>query len=185
MHEDSVVCKGCGTLIDTYATRAYPCHRCRRASFCGHECYRRNKKYHANDCKGSRKALRRRASTGSIKDVIGRELSTNATLVERMHEMFRAQWNNGSTPGALILWMADVKDLQTLLLTQGKLDASWFNWSQREELERHGNRFAELLQMMDRFTPEDCADGSLLVGAAVGPRMVYSFWVRDACPTPR
>lgn len=185
MHEDSIICNGCHTAIDTYKTKAYPCLRCHKTSFCSHECYERNKKYHAVTCKGSRKALRRRASSGSIKDVIGRELATNATLVEQMYERFRQHWTESAPePGALVLWMNDVKDLQTLIIQQQQLNVEWFNWTRRTELERHGNRFAELLQMMDRFTNEDAQDGSFLVAAAVG-HMVYHFWVRDACPTPR
>ena len=183
MHEESIICNGCHKAIDTYKTKPYPCHRCKKTSFCSYECYQRNKKYHASTCKGSRKALRRRASTGSIKDVIGKELQTNATLVEEMYEKFTDHWT-AKTQGALILWMKRIKDIQTIIIQQGKLNPEWFEWSTRTELERHGNRFAELLQMMDEFTQKDLDEGSLLVATAVG-HMVYHFWVRDACPTPR
>lgn len=183
MNEDAIWCKGCQTHIDMRKTRAYPCHHCRKASFCSYECYKANKKQHHPNCRGSRKALRRRASTGSIKDVFTKELQNNAPLIESLYADFQVGWAEKGR-GALVLWINNVLELQALILKQNKVDDKWFTFTTVDSLQHREKTFAELLQMIDAYE-EAMEEGTFLCSLAIGKSMVYNFYVRDACPTPR
>ena len=183
MHEDTLWCTMCEKMIDIQKTRAYPCHRCRKVSYCSHKCYKANKKQHYAQCRGSRKALRRRASTGSIKDVFSNELENNAQLIESLYRDFCAGWAEHGK-GALVLWINNVVELQSLILKQNQVDTRWFTFTPVKMLENRENVFAELLQMIDTFNHDE-DQNTFICSLAIGPSMCYNFCVRDACPTPR